>query len=443
MDRNRFQRFGRGLATVAIACGCGAWYAALKPRLDSHYRRAELVRLMRDADPRARDFAANLTREQGEDALESVHDAIVDESPMIRIEGYHVLSRLRPDDPATLNTLIGGLHDSDPMIDREIIIILSHSMGRMTRPRVNSRRAATIVSTLIPLVVTAREDVKEEAFKTIGMWTRLLDACDPEQSALRVSAIETLDRGLANRNQDVQVAAAEGLAELGSDARRFVPKIFAVADSASIDQEPFYLPGHRYRRILLLRFIDSIDPSGGERRDPTIVDWLASSDPLKSEQGARYLAEIDQGRFDANVPALEKLLFSPRLKTRFDASKALWERNRLEQRDRIESILVEVGSSLNEDLDRRVGSIRMLKSLGATGIGAIVDRSTRDLADPSLVDYQYEIFLILCEIGREARSALPLILKEHADSQSNLAHAPFFDELAARIDPAIIIQKVR
>lgn len=443
MDRNRFQRFGRGLATVAIACGCGAWYAAVRPRLDSHYRCAELVRLMRDADPRARDFAANLTREQSERALEAVHEAIVDESPMIRIEGYHVLFQLRPDDPATLDTLIGGLHDRDPMIDREIMIILSRAMGRMTHPRVNSRRAATIVSALIPLVATARDDVKEEAFKTIGMWTRLLDACDPEQSALRDSAIETLDRGLANRNQDVQVAAAEGLAELGSDARRFVRKIFAVADSPTIDQEPFYLPAHRYRRIILLKLLDLIDPVAVERRDSTIVDWLTSSDPLKSDQGGRYLAEIDQRRFDAIVPALEKLLAAPRLKTRFVASKALWERNRLERRDRIESILVEVGGSLNEDLDRRVGSIRMLKSLGATGIGAIVARSTRDLADPSLVDYQYEIFLILCEIGREARSALPLILKEHADLRSNLAHAPFFDELAARIDPAILNQKVR
>jgi HEAT repeat protein len=443
MDRSRLHGIGRSLATVAIVGGCAAWYVAFMPRLESHYRRVELVRLMRDADPRARDYAATLTRDQSAGALDAVRDAMHDESPMIRIEAFHVLYQLRPDDPATLDALIGGLHDPDPMIDREIMIIISQAIGRMTHPRVNSLRAATILAALIPVVATARDDVKEEAFKTIGAWTRLLDKRDPEQEPLRDSAIETLDRGLSDRNQDVKVAAAEGLAALGSDSRRFIPKIFAIADSPALDQEPYYLPSHRYRRLLLLHCIQSIDPSGAAAYDATIVAWLGSLDPLKREQGARFLVEIDHERFDAIAQALDQLLASPLLKTRFEASKALFARNRLERRDLIESILVEMGRSLDEDLEKRIGSIRMLKSLGATGIGSIVDQATRDLADPSLSDYQYEIFLTLCEIGPEARSALPLILREHADSRSNLAHSPFFDELVARINPAIADHKTR
>lgn len=443
MDRSRLHWIGRSLATVAIAGVCAAWYVAFMPRLESHYRRVELVRLMRDADPRARDYAATLTREQSAGAIDAVRDAMLDESPMIRIEAFHVLYQLRPDDPATLDALIGGLHDPDPMIDREIMIIISQAIGRMTHPRVNSLRAATILSALIPVVATARDDVKEEAFKTIGAWTRLLDKRDPEQEALRDSAIETLDRGLSDRNQDVKVAAAEGLAAIGSDSRRFIPKIFAIADSPALDQEPYYLPSHRYRRLLLLHYIQSIDPAAAAAYDAMIVAWLGSLDPLKREQGARFLVEIDHERFDAIAQALDKLLASPLLKTRFEASKALFARNRLERRDLIESILVEVGRSLDEDLEKRIGSIRMLKSLGATGIGSIVDQATRDLADPSLSDYQYEIFLTLCEIGPDARSALPLILREHADSRSNLAHSPFFDELVARINPAIADHKTR
>ncbi|MBI5743881.1 MAG: HEAT repeat domain-containing protein [Elusimicrobia bacterium] len=309
----------------------------------------------------------------GERAIPVLVEILSQPNGKFRIGAAEVLGKIGPKATSAVPELTKALKDPNSRMRT----VAAETLGRI------GPAAKTATPTLAEMLKDPDQFVRQSAADALGSLT------DPSATDI----IPTLIDALADSNSWVRARSALALGKIGPGAKTAIPALIRTTEDS-------------FSRASAIEALGKIG-SGSHKVFPAIETALQDSDEMIKRYAVIAIGNVGTASPDC-VRELLKLLDTPDIPLRSDIENSLYKIG--------PSVAPALISDLNDsDAKVRAGAAETLRKLGQLAVAEL----SRAL-DESPSETRQPILSVLCDIGPEAKEALPALVRALKDDNPDV-----------------------